>query len=554
MLTSLFIQNYAIIDRLELQPDKGLTTITGETGAGKSILLGALSLVLGKRADTSVLFNRAEKCIVEATVTLNNYALEHFFAQHELDYDDTTLLRREINPQGKSRAFINDTPVRLTVLRDLASQIIDLHQQHETLELGQQAFQRQVLDALAGHEKQMQAYRRAYRAYSADSKELKYLQEADRQAQQEADYLAFQLQEVKALELEDPKEQERLEEELDTLTHAEHIKQGLFAAQQALGGHEQSATEVLAQVQQALRPLTGYNQQIEQLYQRLDSAMAELQDIQREMEHVEESVTLDEEQIQTLQDRLNELYRLEKKHGVNTLAELMRLQAEWEASQQGMTDRSDRIADLERSLQQQEKQLLQTAQQLSKARQAAAKQLQDKVNALLPEVGLPKAQLQVAVEATGETPGPDGIDTIGFYFSANKGATPQPIVKVASGGELSRLMLVIKSLVAASTALPTLIFDEIDTGISGEVALKVGELLHQLADHHQVLVITHLPQIASQGHKHLFVYKEEQNGHTQTRLQALEGDNRVKAIAQMIGGERPSSSALESARELLRMS
>lgn len=552
MLTSLFIQNYAIIDRLELQPDKGLTIITGETGAGKSILLGALSLVLGKRADTSVFHQAQEKCIVEATIEISSYDLQSFFLRHELDYDDTTLLRREINPQGKSRAFINDTPVNLTVLRELAGQLIDLHQQHETLDLANQDFQRQVLDAVAKQEEDAQAYRKRYQELLKQQKELHALKEADRQAQQEADYLAFQLQEVQALELDDPNEQDQLEEELDTLTHAEQIKQGLFEAQQALGDQDMSVIDMLGAVKSALKGLTAYHSSVASLYERLDGTLAELQDIQREMVHVEESVSLDEEQIQTIQDRLNEINRLEKKHGVTTLAELMRLQEEWESNQQGMTDRSDKIVALEKTIAAEQSALLQQAATLSANRQTAAKTLQQQVNPLLAEVGLPNARFEAMVSVQEENLTRDGIDTIGFYFTANKGAAPQPIGKVASGGELSRLMLVIKSLVAASTALPTLIFDEIDTGISGAVALKVGELLSQLARHHQVAVITHLPQIASKGNKHFFVYKEEANGRTLTKLHELTGDQRIRAIAEMIGGDTPSEAALTNARELLR--
>lgn len=552
MLTSLFIQNYAIIDRLEMRPDKGLTTITGETGAGKSILLGALSLVLGKRADTTILHTADEKCIVEATVDISAYGLAPFFQHHELDYDTTTLLRREINPQGKSRAFINDTPVKLTVLRELAGQIIDLHQQHETLELAHQDFQRQVIDAVAKQERAVQQYRTDYQHYTRQLHELEQLREADRQARQEADYLAFQLQEVAALDLLHPNEQEQLEEELATLTHAEQIKQGLFDAQQLLGQQDMSAIDMLGTVKGALRGLTPFHPGVQQLYERLDSTLAELQDLLREMSNLEGNVSLDEEQIQTIEDRLNEIYRLQKKHGVQTLADLIHLQQEWEAGQKGMTDRSDRILALEQILTARREALLQQAVQLSEKRKTAASELLHNVNPLLAEVGLPNARFEATVTADANRLTSDGIDTIGFYFSANKGALPQPIGKVASGGELSRLMLVIKSLVAASTALPTLIFDEIDTGISGEVALKVGELLQQLARHHQVAVITHLPQIACRGNKHYFVYKEELNGHTQTRLQVLTAEQRVQAIAEMIGGDSPSAAALTSARELLR--
>lgn len=552
MLTGLYIQNYAIIDRLELEPAKGLTTITGETGAGKSIVLGALSLVLGKRADMRVLHQSDKKCIVEATIAIGAYGLTDFFEQHGLDYADSTLLRREITPQGKSRAFINDTPVTLAVLRTLASQLIDLHQQHETLELAQQDFQRQVVDAVGQQETEAQAYRTAYKAYLQQQKKLTALEQADREARQAADYITFQLQELAALDLEDVNEQEILEEKLAQLTHAEQIKQGLFEAQQLLGEQEGSIVDNLGAVKQALRGLLPYNSAIEPLYNRLDSTLAELQDVQREMALMADTVSLDEEEIITLQDRLNAIYRLQKKHGVDTIEGLLQLQTEWAANQQGNDNRSAEILALKQAIAGQQQTLLQQAKQLSKKRQSAGVQLQESVNRMLVDVGLPNAQFTVSITADNTQLHKDGIDSIVFYFTANTGAPPQPIGQVASGGELSRLMLVIKSLVAASTALPTLIFDEIDTGISGAVALKVGELLRQLAAHHQVMVITHLPQIASQGEQHFYVYKESDYETTATRVKPLTGEERVRAIAEMIGGDSPTAAAITNARELLR--
>lgn len=552
MLQSLSIQNYAIIDDLTLSLDTGMTIITGETGAGKSILLGALSLILGRRADTDVLYQPDRKCIVEGRFAIEAYALEPFFHQHNLDYEPVTFIRREINKQGKSRAFVNDTPVTLTVLRQLTSHLVDLHQQHETADLATDRFQLDALDALARQKPQVQAYTKEYRAFKKMEKELDTLREEAQRAQQEADYWQFQYDELAALALKEPDEQEKIEQELAGLTHAEQIKEGLWHAIQTLDGTETSIIDQINHLSQQLETLARYQPVLHQAAKRLESAGIELQDLQREMEEIAESTQVDESLTQELQERLNAIYRLQKKHGVTTLRALMDLQQDLESRLNGITDRSARIEKLTRMLAQQRKMVLEQAKAISKHREKAGQMLAEKVNALLKEVGMPNGRLHITITQDHTQLLAHGIDEVTFAFSANKGAPPQPIRKVASGGELSRLMLVIKSLIASSTALPTLIFDEIDTGISGEVALRVGQILEKLAAHHQVAVITHLPQIAGKGNTHYFVYKKEQDGRTVTRLRLLEDNTRVQAIAEMIGGDKPSQAALDNAKELLR--
>ncbi len=551
MLTQLFIQNYAIIDRLELSFGKGLTTLTGETGAGKSILLGALSLVLGKRADTDVLYDTSVKCVVEARFDIAGYPLQPFFHEHELDFDAHTSVRREITPQGKSRAFINDTPVTLSVLKAFASQVIDLHQQQETQELATDQFQRMVVDAVTGVAPEAQALQASFTTYQKAYKALELLKEEDRHAQRDIDYYTFQWQELHDAQLQQEDEQDRLEEELNILTHAETIKQSLTDALRTVEGDQFALLDQLRSVIQCLRQAAKYQEESAALQQRVESILIELQDVTREMEHLQQEVTFDEERIITVQDRINLLNRLQQKHDVQTVADLMRVEAALSQKISGSVDRTLAIDKQEKAMSELRNLLLAKATTISAMRRQGADKFAGQVNALLPAVGLPAARLEVHIETNPDLLTAHGIDSIELRFSANKGAPLQPLSRVASGGELSRVMLVIKSLIAASAQLPTLIFDEIDTGISGEVALQVGQLLQTLAGHHQVLVITHLPQIAAKGGAHFFVYKQEENGHTRTRVKALTSDERIMAIARMIGGDQPSDIALAGARELL---
>lgn len=550
MLKSLYIRNYAIIQELELSLSSGLTTVTGETGAGKSILLGALSLILGKRADTTMLYTEREKCIVEGKFDISAYQLEGFFEANDLDYAPQTYVRREINSQGKSRAFINDTPVTLNVLRDFASQVIDLHQQHETLELGTEDVQLQVIDSLAQNEHRLLEYKVQFGEYRKSMHDLKQLRETQQQAQQDLDYFTFQMNELEAANLSREDDQETLEQELATLTHAESIKTALANGVQSLDGGEMNTLELLEQVIQELKTVEGYHAGIKELNERLRSSAIELRDIKSELEYLDADLSVDEEHIAEVQARLDLIFKLEKKHGLNSIQELCDLRDELAEKVSDTTNLDARIEEQQRLVNQIRKELQAKANELSQQRTTAIKTFIESVNSQLPEVGLPNARVEVEHNHTKDFT-PTGTDEITFLFTANPGAKPLPIRKVASGGELSRLMLVIKSLVAASTALPTLIFDEIDTGISGEVGLKVGKRLKRLAASHQVVCITHLPQIASKGDLHYFVYKEVKNGQTYTHVKTLESEERTAEIARMLSGEKPSEAALANARDLL---
>lgn len=550
MLQSLYIRNYAIIQELELELSSNLTTITGETGAGKSILLGALSLILGKRADTSVLYSEDEKCIVEGQFQIDAYDLKYFFEENDLDYAATTVVRREINNQGKSRAFINDTPVNLTVLKTFASKVIDLHQQHETLDIATDDVQLQVIDSMAGSGPDLAKYKETFREYRKARKKLSELQNTQQQSQQDLDYFQFQLAELEQAQLSKDESQEALEDELDTLTHAEAIKSALANAAQGLDGEEVSVTNLLEQLIQELKGVEQYNTAVKELNERLRSGLIELRDVHSEMEDLDADLTVDEERLLEVQNRLDLIYKLQKKHGVTTIQELCELEEELADKVANSANLDERIASQEKVVGKLETELTSKALTLSKARKEAIETFRESVNAQLPNVGLPNASVTVERESLEEF-SVTGLDKITFLFTANPGAKPLPIRKVASGGELSRLMLIIKSLVAASTALPTLIFDEIDTGISGEIGLKVGSLLKKLARNHQVVCITHLPQIASKGDTHYFVFKDVQNGRTYTHVKTLEREERTTEIARMLSGENPTEAALANARDLL---
>ena len=554
MLRELYIRNYALIDELRLEPAKGLTIITGETGAGKSILLGALGLVLGNRADSSALFDPARKCIVEGRFDISGYDLETWFSENDLDFEAVTTLRREVADSGKSRAFINDTPVTLPVLKAFAEQVVDLHRQHDTLELATVDFQLQVIDALARHTDKLRSFHRDFRNFRQQEHALNDLRTQAQQLRQDHDYFSFQLSELREAALGDPTEQESLEAELNTLTHAEGIRQGMAEALKVLEQDEYSVQPLLKQSAASLRQAARHHEGLAALLERMDSAAIELADIARELTLLEDTVLYDEVRIQEVENRLSVLYRLQKKHGVQDLAKLLQIQQALEEKTGAGENLETRLEEMEQQLSAQRSTLLADAMALHKARATALKRFLTEANALLPEVALPNGQLTVQHDLlTEDRINENGLDRITFLFSANKGGTPQEIRKVASGGELSRLMLIIRSLVAASVALPTLIFDEIDSGISGETGLRIGRILAGLTRHHQVICITHLPQIASRGQRHYTVYKEVQGQRTYTHVQALNDEERTLEIARMLSGERPGEAAMANARELLRI-
>ncbi|MGL4597208.1 MAG: DNA repair protein RecN, partial [Bacteroidia bacterium] len=491
MLRHLAISNYALIDSLELHVPAGLTIITGETGAGKSILLGALGLLLGQRADSQALLDHDRKCVVEGTFAIANYMLGDWFAQHDLDYAEQTVIRREITPEGKSRAFINDTPVNLTTLKNLSEQLVDVHSQHETLTLNDAAFQLQAIDALAGHTTQVDQYKTHFRRFRKTEQEWKVLTEQETQAKKELNYFQFQFEELEQLQLKTG-EQTEAETDLETLEHAETIKSGLSRVHWALDGSESNILASLNELRQTLAGLSKYNPKIAALHERLQASQIELKDLAFETSALEEEIVHDPSRMEKLRERLDAIYRLQQKHSVKTVDELIDLRQELHGKIMAIDSLEEQVEKLKIEAEIQKKKLTENAGKLSKKRLAAAPDLSKEIQSMLSEMGMPNAVLKIEHEVLAELK-ESGLDKITFLFSANKGASPQPLHKVASGGELSRLMLALKALLAKHTALPTIIFDEIDTGISGDVAAKTGAIMERMAGHLQVIAITHLP-------------------------------------------------------------
>jgi DNA repair protein RecN (Recombination protein N) len=548
MLYRLVIQNYAIIDNLEVDFSGNLNVITGETGAGKSILLGALSLILGERADPSVLFDKTRKCVIEGMFKVKTPEVQAFFEAHELDTEDQVILRREISSAGKSRAFINDTPVNLSQLSQLTLLLVDLHQQFDTLELEKSDFQREVIDALAGHQEQLQEYTRKFQQYARLQKDLKECIQQRDSANKESDYNKFLLDELLEADLKDG-EIESLEAEQQMLSHSEEIKATLTRVHFQLKEDEQPVLQQLRQLQASLQTLSEFHKDVPGLSARMQSTYVELQDIAAEVDRLNDQVQYDGERMEQLNDRIAVVYRLQKKHNVQNTAELLQIKAQLEQGLESVQNLDGRILELEKQIAGLKEQLEKTAAEITKKRIAQVTPFEQKVNALLAQVGMPNARIKVSIQQGALQL--YGQDTIEFLFDANKSNNFGPIRKVASGGELSRLMLCIKSLVARSVALPTLIFDEIDTGISGEAARQVGIIMKELARGHQVICITHQPQLAGKADAHYFVYKHMEGEKVQTHVRLLSQDERITAIAKMLSGEKPTPAALENAREMV---
>ncbi len=549
MLRRLFIQNYAIIDEIGIDFSPELNIITGETGAGKSILMGALSLILGERADSSVLVNREKKCFIEGYFSVaGKKPVLDFLQSNDLDLEEELVLRREIAVSGKSRAFINDTPATLQQLKSLASLLVDLHQQFDSQELGDSDFQRAVLDALAGNEATLLAYHVQFQQWQRTRKEVEELKTRKDAFYKELDYHQYLFTELTELELKE-NELEALDHELKLLSNAEGIKSTLSKVYFDLSESEVPLVQVLKQLVNQLQGYASYHANLAILIDRLQSAQIEIEDIAGEIDTINHSVQFDEKRIEEINQRLMEGYKLLKKHGVQTTAELLEIKA-------GLELKLKAVLDIDEALRLKEKDLAELyilantlADELSQARKKIIKPFTSKVNELLSQVGMPNARLQPEVtEASLNMHGKDSID---FLFDANKSGRFEPIRKVASGGELSRLMLCIKSLVAQSIDLPTLIFDEIDTGISGEAAKQVGLILKGLAGNRQIICITHQPQIAGKANAHYFVYKEIIKDAVKTNIRLLNEDERITAIARMLSGEKPTAAALENAREMM---
>ncbi|MBO9700222.1 MAG: DNA repair protein RecN [Sporocytophaga sp.] len=550
MLKNLLIRNYVLISELELQPSSELNIVTGETGAGKSIMLGALGLLLGNRADVKVLFNEEEKCIIEGAFDISGYEIEDLFKEEDLDYETLCLVRREIAPSGKSRAFVNDTPVNLDFLKKLGQRLMDVHSQHETLMLGASSFQIGIVDAFAGNKNLLTEYKKLYKEFKDKEAELVDVTIQAEESSKQQDFNTFLLSELEEANLQSG-EQEKLEEDLKLLENSEEIKSKLNQMVSILSESDQASIAVLQTVNKLFDGIVKYSPSYEKLRERFQSIVIELKDINGELEEAEQQIDYSPEKIEEKRERLSLIYKLEKKHHVNTIEDLIAIQEDLENKAGANSDLFEKIEILKVALVKLEKSLREKAVKLSNQRTKVIPGIKKELELLLKEVGMPNATMHIHSDTTEL--GPLGIDKINFLFSANKGIAPEELKNAASGGEFSRLMLCIKYMLADKSSLPTIVFDEIDTGISGEVAFKVGKMMKQMSKNHQVIAITHLPQIAAQGSAHYFVYKDHSSKRSVSKIRELTKEDRVKEIAQMIGGEKPSETAMKNAKELLEI-
>ena len=549
MLVSISIKNYALINELHIDFSSGLSIITGETGAGKSILLGALGLVLGNRADSSSLKNTTTKCVVEAIISIDTYSLQDFFETEDIDYESNTILRREILPSGKSRAFVNDTPVTLLVLTALRARLIDIHSQHQTLQVSDQQFQFQLMDAVANNESKLASYKIGLASYTKEKKRLEEIQLAQREASLQYDYnshLYNELLEAKLIE----DEQELLEEKLDKINNVEEIKQNLSEALQLTTDENIGIQNLLFSLEQKLAKIASYSGEYQELLDRISSVKIESDDIIGEIETAYESVDFNPTEAEQLNDRLQLIYNLQKKHYVNTISELLTIQSELFKKVNTVENAEQSLLDQETIVKGIANKLDAVALKISDARSKIILKLSKQLADILADLGMPHARFQIK-NTLSENYYKNGKDSLEFLFSANKGGQYGELKKVASGGELSRVMLAIKKILSENSQLPTIIFDEIDSGVSGEISNKMAHIMSKMSQKMQVITITHLPQIAAKGNQHYKVFKEEVNNITTTNLKQLSEDERIVEIAEMLSGKNISDSALIHARELL---
>ena len=551
MLTSLSIRNYAIIEEIDFHPERGLNVITGETGAGKSILLGALGLVLGNRADLGVLKKSDEKCIVEGIFQIEGYGLKSFFDERDLDYSEELILRREILPAGKSRAFINDTPVRLSDITDLAASLVDLHQQFSSLDIYQKNYQLSLLDAMADNHKIRDRYRTIFSSWNKLRTQLEDLREKERQSSQELDFFQFQFDELEEAGLE-AGEQKLLEEELASLENYGDIKSALHKVSVTLENESSGITERMEELIRELEALASVHGGCKTLSERLEQTHIELRDIAGEAMGINDDLEFDPNRAEFLNNRLDSLYRLQKKHGLESVEELIELRENLDEKIRDYSSLGDRILELEKSEASLRESAQEKAAELTETRISAAEEMERLCGDLLEQLSMPHANLKIELESEGDL-FPEGRDRVRFLFSANKGMEFRDLRQVASGGEVSRLNLAIKSIIAGRMHLPTLIFDEIDSGVSGDVALKMGRILKKIAKDHQVVVITHSPQVAAGGKKHFYIHKTNDGNSTATRLEVLGDDKRIAHIAVMLSSDPPGSAAIENAKELIKL-
>ena len=550
MLKSLFIKNFVLIDNLDIHFDKGFSVITGETGAGKSIILGALSLVLGQRADGKSIKNGSEKCVIEAVFDITQYRLEPFFLANDLEYDDKScILRRELYASGKSRAFVNDSPVSLNIMKELGSKLIDIHSQHQNLLLGNNHFQMKVVDVMAENEILLILYRKEYSRYQSLKRDLKELKQRAEQTKQEEDYVRFQLEQLLDAHLQEG-EQEELEQEQETLTHAEEIKGTLYKITQLLDGEEFGAIQLIKDAFSAADSLERYFPQAKEISERLRSAYIDLSDLSSDAESKKDDIEFSHERLEWVNDRLNTIYSLQQKHHVQSVSELLSIQENYEKQLQEIDSFDEQIEQLSQQVEASYKELLQQAYVLSGQRKVASEAMSEQLVQMVTPLGMPNIRFRVDI-AHKEEPDNDGIDDVSFMFSANKSGDLQPVSQTASGGEISRLMLCLKAMIAGFTAMPAIIFDEVDTGVSGDIADKMGNIMQELGTKMQVLTITHLPQIAAKGRSHYYVYKKDIDERTVTNIRELSEEERVNEVARMLSGSQLTEASLANARDLL---
>lgn len=549
MLNSLHIQNYALISSLQIRFDKGLTVITGETGAGKSIIMGALSLILGHRADTSTLFDQSEKCVVEAVFDVSGLHLADFFADNNLDYQDDTIVRREIAVSGKSRAFINDTPVTLPLLKEFTSRLIDIHSQHQNLLFQNADFRTEVVDLFAGIKSQVSEYQRVLSQLKNSEHQLSELQQQHQSALERQDFLQFVLNEIEEAHLKE-NEQEELEQNIEFLTHTETIKSNLFQILQILSDEEPSAVSSLREAKNLSADIASYRADLDEMNQRLNSSYIEIKDIANELNSLNDRIEYNADELEAMRQRLDFIYSLEQKHHLTSVSELLNKYQSVKEELDNFSEDEEQLKKLTSRCQQLKDKAQKLAEQLHQCRVKILPALQTQVLDYVHSLGMPDAQFVIQLD-TSSTLLKNGIDEVKFLFSANRGVEVAELEKVASGGEISRLMLAVKSTLSEKSVLPTVVFDEIDVGISGEMAGKVAALMQKMAQRRQLLVITHLPQIAAKGNSHYLVYKEVEGNTSRTKVTLLDAQTRAIEIAKMMSGEKWGEATLKAAQELI---
>ncbi len=549
MLQHLSVENYALINKLDISFDKGFSAITGETGAGKSILLGALSLILGNRADTGVLYDAQKKCVVEGTFRIEGYGLKSFFESNDLDFDEELLLRREINKQGKSRAFINDTPVKLSLMKTLGTRLVDIHSQNKTLTLNNSDVQLAVIDTVTNSPKLLKRYSSRFQEMKMTERNLQDLKEKEQQAKADEDYYEFLFNELEEASLQTG-EQEEAEDELEIQNHSESIKSALLQGAYLVSEDENSILNQLQNVHHETDKASTHHKDVKTISERLNSSIIELQDISSEMSRLSELISYDPRRIEEINNRLSLIYELQQKHRVNTVEALLEKKVELQQKLNEVANQEEQIASLEKKLAELRKQVKHDAEELTRNRKAVLPRIEQDITQVLHQLGMPDAKFKIEHRIM-EEPASQGQDQFSFLFSANKGVAPQPISEIASGGELSRLMLSIKSLIANKTLLPTVIFDEIDSGVSGDIAGKTGVIMTKMAQNMQVIAITHLPQIAGKSNTHFFAYKTVEDGKTYSNIKILSRHERINELAKMLSDTKITEAAKTAAKELM---